>query len=145
MMGLLVVDDDRDLLELIDAYLTAEGFEVETACGGREALGMYCPERHHVVLSDVRMPGMDGFEFMAHLMAADPAACVVLMTGQPSAQGLLRSIGIGTAGYVEKPFDLGYLVALLRQTARRARVRRAKVQAPVARGVAGSIQTTTVA
>jgi DNA-binding NtrC family response regulator len=145
MIGLLLVDDDRDLLELIGAHLTPEGFEVEIAGGGREALGMYCPERHHVVLSDVRMPGMDGFEFLAHLMAADPGACVVFMTGQPSDEGLLRSIANGTGGYVQKPFDLGYLTALLRQTARRGQVRRAKVQPPAARAVAGTVGSAAVA
>jgi len=116
-MGLrvLVVDDESAILHTLQILLRGEGFEVAVARTGREALERFAEFGPDVVLTDIRMPGMDGLELLAELRKQDPEVPVILMTAQASLQSAVQAVNQGAFYYLQKPFSNGDLVALCRR------------------------------
>jgi CheY-like chemotaxis protein len=107
----LIVDDDLDIRETLAELLTDEGFEVATAANGREALDAMRESLPVVVLLDLMMPVMSGFQFLAE-RAGDPrltAVPVIVITA-----GRLAAPPPGSQGMVSKPLDLQLLFSTLR-------------------------------
>jgi two-component system response regulator AtoC len=100
----LVVDDKENMVKLF-AKILAEGYEVETAEDGARALGLVATREYDVVVTDIRMPGADGFELLAAVKARSPATEVVLMTGYATVPDAVRAMKTGAFDYLEKPFD----------------------------------------
>ncbi len=110
----LVVDDERDLVELMAEILTDEGYEVRRAFGGREALGVAREFQPWIVLSDIRMPNGSGVELMESLRKEfpSPPPHVVLMTGYSDfSEGEL--LGKGAAKVLSKPVAMEKVIAVL--------------------------------
>src|SRR5438552_1092494 len=105
--GILVVDDDPSIRDLIGDLLGEAGFSVLAVGGGREAVECVRAERPELVLLDLRMPGMDGWEVQARLREVDPDLPVVFMTAAPRAR--VEAETHHAAGYLGKPFDLDSL------------------------------------
>jgi len=106
MATLLVVDDDPHLLQALAEYLSACGHEVRTAASGAEALTMLAECPPDLVVSDVLMAGMDGFELQRRVSALTAGTLpFVFLTGQGERAGLLRGLRAGADDYVVKPFD----------------------------------------
>lgn len=107
---ILVVDDDRDLLELIDVVLQREGYLVATATSGRDALEAVAQAMPDLILLDLKMPVMDGWEFArtfhARYAATPP---IVVFTAADVDQDCVAEIG--AAGSLSKPFELDELLA----------------------------------
>src|SRR5690606_20989329 len=82
---------------------------------GREALERFAEFGPDVVLTDIRMPGMDGLELLAELRKQDPEVPVILMTAQASLQSAVQAVNQGAFYYLQKPFSNGDLVALCRR------------------------------
>ena len=104
----LVVDDDRLLLRLVELNLGKIGLRVILAESGREALRLASQEKPDVILLDIMMPQMDGFEVMRQLKAADetkdiPIVILTAKSGQPDRH---RCDEMGVAAYITKPFNL---------------------------------------
>ena len=103
---LLVVDDDTDLREVVGAVLEDAGYEVSLARHGEEALRLVEDRRPDLILLDMKMPVMDGWEFARELRARlkDQLPTIVVLTAaeNPSA----RAADIGAAGWLGKPFDI---------------------------------------
>ena len=100
----LVVDDKENMLKLFEKILS-DGYEVETAPDGARALALVASRPWDVVLTDIRMPGADGFELLAAVKAAAPATEVVMMTGHATVGDAVRAMKMGAFDYLEKPFD----------------------------------------
>ncbi len=112
--SVLVIDDDQDLLELMAFVLSAEGFDVQTAGDGREALGEVERSMPGLILLDMKMPVMNGWEFAAEFHKRyDGGAPIVVVTAAENAEK--RAEEIGASGWVSKPFDVGYLVRVVRR------------------------------
>lgn len=113
----LVVDDDLDILSLIAAVLQQEGYEVQTAADGHEGLLVVEQLMPSLVLLDLKMPVMNGWEFARELRAryATQVPIVVLTA---SMYGEREAREIGADGWLDKPFDLDSLVAAVRRNAR---------------------------
>ena len=112
----LVVDDEHDFLSIMDYYLTAEGYEVEVAHDGAEALRSVGTSPPDLILLDLVMPGMDGLSAMKKLrgMAAPREIPVILLSilDQPE-----HDTGpLNVTGYVVKPFSPEFLMEKIRQT-----------------------------
>ncbi len=105
----LVVDDDDTIRELIAMALVDEGYEVETAVHGKEALDQVAKDALSLILLDMRMPVMDGWEFaeIYRQLPGPHAPIVVLTAGRDAANAAAQ---IGAAGYLAKPFDLERLL-----------------------------------
>ena len=84
-LRVLVVDDDPGLLNLFSQILRKEGYDLATADNAKEALRIIreCPDRPHLLLSDVEMPGMSGIELARRMAAETPEVPVILMSGSP--------------------------------------------------------------
>ncbi len=125
---ILVVDDDRTLLRFVHEFLEAEGLEVITTDRGRKALRLFFKERPDLVVLDVMMPGMDGWELCARLreLAETP---VILLTAKTSESDKLRGFRLGVDDYVTKPFSLAELAARIRAILTRTASQREKDRA----------------
>jgi len=126
---ILVVDDDPDLRKTCTRVLGKEGWEITTAEHGQDALAVFvkATKQFDCVLSDVNMPGMDGFALVAALRERDDDLPVLLMTGDPSLDGAVKAIDTGAVSYISKPFQPETLAAAVARAARRhgvARMRR---------------------
>ena len=114
---ILVIDDETAILDTLRILLKREGFEVQTAIGGREGLEKLPAVRPDVVLSDVRMPGVGGLEILMAARELDPTLPVILMTAQASLQTAIRAVNEGAYYYVQKPFANDEMVAICRRAA----------------------------
>ena len=106
----LVVDDDKTLLRFVSEYLKKEGFQVAIADRGQKALRQFYKERPEIVLLDVMMPGMDGWEVCARLKELADVP-VILLTAKTAEADKLRSFRLGVDDYITKPFSMAELVA----------------------------------
>ncbi len=112
---LLVVDDDTASREAVAEALRAEGYTVETAAGGRAALAL-CRERiFDVVVSDIRMPDLDGLSLLRGLRETHPQLSVILMTAFGTVEAALEAIKQGAYDYVSKPLRLDELLLTVRR------------------------------
>jgi len=101
----LVVDDDPVVARSIDRVLTGKGYAVITASGGTEALEKLAQEKYDAVFTDIRMPGMDGFEVAKRIKATQPWLPVVIVTGYGSPESKARAKELGVAGFLHKPLS----------------------------------------
>lgn len=110
---ILVVDDDRTLLRFLDEYLQREQYQVITANGGEQALRSFYQQQPDLVVLDVMMPGMDGWEVCARIreLADTP---IILLTAKTSEADKLRGFRLGVDDYITKPFSLPELAARVR-------------------------------
>lgn len=106
---ILVVDDDTSILETVTSILALEGYAVETATNGREALEKVGRARPWLVLLDMRMPIMDGWGFAREMKARGETVPIVVMTAAQDARRWASEIG--AAAYVPKPFEVPDLLA----------------------------------
>jgi DNA-binding response OmpR family regulator len=107
---LLIVDDDPTLLRFLTEYFEREGFQVDSAGGGNQALRLFYAQRPDLVIVDVMMPGMDGWEVTARLreLAETP---VIMLTAKSGEADKLRGFRLGIDDYITKPFSLAELGA----------------------------------
>ena len=106
---LLCVDDEAPVLEVLCEYFTTQGYSVETASSGADALAAVPRLRPDLVLLDVRMPGMDGLEVLKKIREIDPGLAVIMVTANEDVALARETLKIGAFDYVSKPFDFRYL------------------------------------
>jgi len=109
MPRVLVVDDEPDALELLQAFLEAKGYEVLTASDGEEALQKVKEERPHLMLLDVRMPKMTGLEVLKRVREIDREVGVIMVTAVNEEETGRQALQLGAFDYITKPLDLKYL------------------------------------
>lgn len=127
----LVVDDDLAIRRVCARVLNYEGWEVTLAENGNNAIAELerSAQPFDCVLSDVNMPGLDGFELVLELRKLDDDIPVLLMTGDPSLNGAVRAIDCGAVSYITKPFSNEALAAAVARAARRHGVNRMRRRA----------------
>jgi len=116
----LVVDDEPNITELVAMALKYVGFDVATASSGRDALSSVGDFRPDLIVLDVMMPDLDGFEVCRRLRADGIRVPVVYLTARDATEDKVRGLTIGGDDYVTKPFSLEELVARIRAVLRRA-------------------------
>ena len=116
---ILVVDDEERLTSLVKAYLTQEGFRVVTARNGREALFIARQEKPDLIVLDLMMPEMDGYEFM-RLHRKERETPILLLTARVEDSDKVLGLELGADDYVTKPFSPRELTARVRAVLRRA-------------------------
>jgi two-component system OmpR family response regulator len=118
---LLVVEDDPNILELLSASLRFAGFGVETARDGRAALRAARAYRPDLMVLDVMMPGLDGFDVVRRLGSEGYRCPVVFLTARDAIEDKITGLTIGGDDYITKPFSLDEVLARIRAVLRRSR------------------------
>ena len=109
MPRMVIVDDEPEVLEELAEVFGEYGYEIETAREGEEALRKVKEKRPHVMLLDIRMPGMDGLEVLRRVREVDPSLGVIMVTAVIE-EGLAKeAMKLGAFDYITKPIDLDYL------------------------------------
>ncbi len=118
---LLVVEDEPNILELLAASLRYAGFDVVTAADGAEAVQAAQRHRPDLIVLDVMLPDMDGFEVLRRLRGGGTRTPVLFLTARDSTEDKVRGLTLGGDDYVTKPFSLEEVIARIHAVLRRAR------------------------
>jgi two-component system, OmpR family, response regulator len=116
---LLLVDDEENLRSMLAAALRHNGFEVSSVCDGRAALGAMASVRPDLIVLDVMLPDLDGFEVCRRLRAEGQRAPVLFLTARDATEDKVRGLTLGGDDYLVKPFSLEELVARVHAVLRR--------------------------
>ena len=122
---ILIVDDDDALRESLELVLASEGYELSSAANGEEALERIESLPVDVILCDLRMPGLDGFELIPQLARRLPGAPIILMSAHATSDLAIEAMRRGAYDYLAKPFQPSEVLLTLRKAHERERLRRA--------------------
>ncbi|GJQ19715.1 MAG: hypothetical protein HBSIN02_00700 [Bacteroidia bacterium] len=103
---ILVVDDEEALRTVLSAELEGEGYQVSTAADGDEAIKIIGSEQFHLILLDIKMPNVDGFEVLKYVKQHQPSTKVIMLTGFADLKNAIESKKLGAEDFVSKPYDL---------------------------------------
>jgi DNA-binding response OmpR family regulator len=116
---ILIVDDDLQLRKLVQSYLVEEGFRAVTAANGREALFVAREEHPDLIVLDLMMPEMGGYEFL-HVYRKEGDVPIIILTAKMEENDKILGLELGADDYVTKPFSLRELTARVRAVLRRS-------------------------
>jgi DNA-binding NtrC family response regulator len=115
MKTVLVVDDEPDICSELSLFLTHKGFQVVTAPNGKEALAIYKKIKPDIVISDYKMPVMNGFDLLLNIKRANKAAAVVLMSAVVDLDPFIMTRNSAAYEFIHKPVDLNELLTLVQK------------------------------
>ncbi|UCF89994.1 MAG: sigma-54-dependent Fis family transcriptional regulator [Desulfobacterales bacterium] len=115
METILIVDDEKNYLLILRAVLEEEGFEVLTALNGQEALAVHETSDLDLILTDMKMPGIDGIELLERAKAIDPDLPVIMMTAHGTVDKAVEAMQKGAYSYLLKPFDNERLILYVKK------------------------------
>jgi DNA-binding NtrC family response regulator len=121
-MKIAIVDDEQDMRHSVSQWLALSGFETEAYAGGEEALKAVGPDWPGIVITDIRMPGLDGMGLLKRLMSQDSALPVIMITGHGDVPMAVEAMRLGAFDFLEKPFDPEHLTRLAKRAAERRRL-----------------------
>lgn len=110
---ILFVDDDEAILEMVDRYLTGEGYKVITVDSGLEALEILKSKDIEIVFTDFKMPELSGIELLAAIKESRPETEVIIVTGHGTMESVIQAMKIGSYDYLQKPFKLSILKMII--------------------------------
>jgi two-component system response regulator PilR (NtrC family) len=116
MSNILIVDDEQSYRQLLTLVFEGDGHTIRTATNGREALELVKAEPADVIISDVRMPDMDGIELLRASREHQPDIGVILMTAFASVETAREAFKLGADDFIQKPFDVEELKLLVKKT-----------------------------
>ena len=104
-MKIAIIDDEQDMRQSISQWLALSGFDTETFASAEDALKNVGQDYPGVVVSDIKMPGMDGMSFLKRLMSVDSALPVIMITGHGDVPMAVEAMRVGAFDFLEKPFN----------------------------------------
>jgi len=126
MASILVVDDDLDMREFLEILLTGEGYEVTSAKEGKQAISLVKKNSYDLIITDLKMPKIDGIEFIKHVKEITPETLVILITAYASPETAVAAMEEGAIDYVEKNFDVEEFKSLIRDTLEKKGIKEAE-------------------
>ncbi len=121
-MKVAIVDDEADMRQSISQWLALSGFDTETFPSAEDALKAIGPEFPGVVVSDIKMPGMDGMAFLKRLMGMDSGLPVILITGHGDVPMAVEAMRVGAYDFLEKPFNPDRMTELAKKATQARRM-----------------------
>jgi two-component system response regulator PilR (NtrC family) len=112
---ILVVDDEKSMREFLEIMLRKEGYEVACARDGKEALNSLKARPYDLVLSDIRMPGVDGMEVLNRAKENSPGTIVIMITAYGSTESAVEAMKRGAYDYITKPFQVDEIKLIIRK------------------------------
>jgi two-component system response regulator RegX3 len=119
---LLVVEDETPIRVGLADVFVYHGYEVDTAADGREGLTKALSGTSDLILLDIMLPGLDGFEICNRVRAGDPVQPIIMLTAKTEDEDIVRGLSLGADDYVAKPFSVAQLVLRVQAVLRRARI-----------------------
>jgi DNA-binding response OmpR family regulator len=113
MKKILVVDDEPAVCNMLEKFLTRKGYEAIIALSGEEAIRKVKEGRPHVILLDIKMPGIDGIETLKRIRAIDKEVGIVMITAVKEEETGKKCLELGAYDYITKPLSLDYLETVL--------------------------------
>lgn len=123
MANVLVVEDDPIIRQTVDYALRRAGFDTRTSADGLEALALARSEPPDLILLDLMLPGIDGFEFSQQIRGSGIDSAIVMVTALSEERDKIRGLDSGADDYITKPFSMDELLARVRANLRRVRER----------------------
>jgi len=124
---ILIVDDEETLRNMLFDVLREEGFEVDVASGGLEAIGKINGKHYDLIVTDILMPEVDGMQVLKKAKEIDPDSDVIIMTGYASVETAVQSMRLGAVDYITKPFNIEHIkIIVTRSLDRRVLKQRAE-------------------
>jgi len=120
-MKILVVDDEKALANSLKDNLEYEGYGVDCVYGGKRALDALKADKYDLIILDLMMPDLDGFEVLKELRKTDKQTPVLMLTARSAEMDKVKSLGLGADDYVVKPFGLMELLARVKAILRRTK------------------------
>lgn len=117
----LIIEDDKVTLDLFAYQLSSEGFEVATAETGEQGLSLIETEDFDVILTDLKLPDLNGIELVRRSRKMRPQTEIIVVTGNDSAESAIEATRVGAFGYIVKPVDFGELMVDIRNAVERKR------------------------
>src|SRR3954469_22204609 len=117
---ILVVDDEPNIADVVSMALRFQGFDVETAGTGTDAIAAVTSFRPHLIVLDIMLPDMEGFDVAQRLGAQRARVPIIFLTARDATDDKIRGLTLGGDDYVTKPFSLEELVARIRAILRRS-------------------------
>ncbi len=111
-ISILIVDDESTMRGLLEKILAREGYQMYTACNGVAALEQLSERRFDIVISDMKMPEMGGFELLKHIKKEYPGVGVIMMTAYGDTYSVKDALLLGADEYITKPFK-SYEISLV--------------------------------
>jgi two-component system copper resistance phosphate regulon response regulator CusR len=118
-MRVLVIEDDRRMAALLEQSLVEEGFRVTVCCDGNDGFAAALLPDFDVIVLDLMLPGMDGFQITQSLRQRGHQTPILILSARDAPGDVVRGLDLGADDYVSKPFPLDVLLARVRSTARR--------------------------
>lgn len=112
---ILVLDDEEIVRVSCKKCLTPEGYDVDVAANGVEGLAMTENNRYDVILTDLKMPDMDGMEFLVKVKERHPDTKVIMITGYSTVEHAVKAMRMGAFNYIEKPFTPDALIDAVKE------------------------------
>ena len=121
-MKIAIVDDEQDMRQSISQWLALSGFDTETFASAEEALKGLGPNYPGIVVSDIKMPGMDGMQFLRKLKGVDSSLPVIMITGHGDVPMAVEAMRIGAFDFLEKPFNPNRMTELAKKATQARRL-----------------------
>ncbi|MFH1083800.1 MAG: response regulator, partial [Pseudomonadota bacterium] len=115
MDKILIIDDEKPTLAMFRLFLGAYGYEVFTAENGEEGLEVFERERPPIVVTDIKMPGMDGFEVLRRIKEIEPSTEVIIITGHGDMDLAVKALDFNATDFINKPIQRSSLDAALKR------------------------------
>ena len=119
MRKILVIDDEKPTLSMFRLFLNAYGFTVFTAENGEDGLVVFQKEQPSIVITDIKMPGMDGLEVLKRIKEINPLAEVIIITGHGDLDLAIRALNMNATDFINKPIQKAALDQALRRAEER--------------------------
>ena len=121
-MKIAIVDDEQDMRQSISQWLALSGYDTQTFPSAEDALKELGADYPGIVISDIKMPGMDGMQFLKKLMGADSALPVIMITGHGDVPMAVEAMRVGAFDFLEKPFNPDRMTELAKKAANARRL-----------------------
>ena len=122
MSSVLVIDDKKSMREMLTQTLGAEGFDVDSVSSGVKGVDIAREKRFDVVITDLKMPDMDGIQVLSKLKDNDPDAAVIMMTAYATIENAVEAMKLGAFDFITKPFDTNHLTFLINRAMEQRRL-----------------------
>jgi DNA-binding NtrC family response regulator len=119
--SILIIDDQESIRKSLKLALEREGYSVETAENGREAIRRSKEEFYNLALVDLRLPDMDGMELLTKMRETVPEMVKIIITGYPSQENAIEAVNRGADGYIVKPYTTEDLLRKIKEQLQKQR------------------------